>query len=367
MKKILTTTALVGTLLAGTNYAIAQTTITGQLDIGYKALSSKSTTDANGKAVSYRGITRETQINVSNKGKLNNGLDYVAGFSLEMDGGEAINTGSTGENVYIDLIAGKTMFTIGGDHFMNPNFEITNLAGGVSDIDDVVTGQGSTTSTGTLRSLASVYSTNSAASANQAFGAALTQDFGVAKAMIAYFPDRTAGSAMSNDGSGFTAVDAGNSQIEGMIRGNLGVKGLDAFVYRGKSESDTPGTANSGNDLTGTKYGASYNFGQFSVAASQSKVTTSTDMDAKTTSLGVAFAASKDLTIGLIHSKTEADNVASDATSKADVPDEKLKAINIGYNLGPVVANLVYVDGDNNGGVSGNDPKAVHLNLTTKF
>jgi hypothetical protein len=309
-------------------------------------------------------MTRETQINVSNKGKLNNGLDYVAGFSLEMDGGESIGTGATGENVYIDLISGKTMFTIGGDHFMNPNFEITNLAGGVSDIDDVVAGQGSTTSDA---SLAAVYSTNSAASANQAMGAALTQDFGVAKAMIAYFPSRSGGEAMSNDGSGFTAVDTGNSQIEGMIRGNLGVKGLDTFVYRGKSESNTPGTALSGKDLTGTKYGASYNFGQFSAAASQSKVTTSTDMDAKTTSLGVAFAASKDLTIGLIHSKTEADNVDSASTTKAVVPDEKLKAINIGYNLGPVVANVVYVDGDNNGGVSGNDPKAVHLNLTTKF
>lgn len=367
MKKILTTTALASALLVTANASFAQTTVTGQLDIGYQALSGKGATTL-GKEASFRTFTRETQINVANKGKLSNGLDYAAGFSWEVDGGESIAAdGAFSENVYLNFIMGGTTLTISADHIQNPNFEITNLAGGVSDIDDVVTGQGSTSSTGTLRSLAAVYSTNSAQSANQAMGAALTQDFGVAKAMIAYFPDRTGGSAMSNDGSGFTAVDVGNSQIEGMIRGDLGVKGLDAFVYRGKSESDNPGAANSGKDLTGTKYGASYNFGRFSAAASQSKVTSSTNMDAKTTSLGVAFAASKDLTIGLIHSKTEADNVDSAATTRAVVPDEKLKAINIGYNLGPVVANVVYVDGDDNGGVSGNDPKGVHLNLTTKF
>jgi hypothetical protein len=94
-------------------------------------------------------------------------------------------------------------------------------------------------------------------------------------------------------------------------------------------------------------------------------VESNASIDAKTTSLGAAFAVNKELTIGLIHSKTTADGVTTSAVS--NTPDEKLKAINIGYNLGPVVANAVLVDSENVGGVSGTDPRVFFVNLTTKF
>jgi hypothetical protein len=152
--------------------------------------------------------------------------------------------------------------------------------------------------------------------------------------------------------------------MEIMIRGDLGVKGLDSFVYAGKSESDTPGTAGSTNDLEGRKYGLSYNFGQFSVAASRSKVESTSAIEAKTTSLGAAFAPSKEITIGLIHSKTEADGTS--LTARTATLDEKIKAINVGYNLGPVVINAMYAQGDNVGGAA-QDTDALHLNFTTKF
>jgi hypothetical protein len=150
-----------------------------------------------------------------------------------------------------------------------------------------------------------------------------------------------------------------------MVRGNMGVKGLDAFVYRGMQDSDTPGTSTLTEDKTGTKYGLSYNFGQFSLAASQSKVTSTASIDAKTTSFGAAFAVNKELTVGLIHSKTEADSTSTSSVLAAQ--DETLKAINIGYNLGPVVANAVLVDSENVGGVRGTDPRVFFVNLTTKF
>jgi hypothetical protein len=54
MKKILSTTALASALLLSANYGYAQTTITGQLDLGYKAYEAKKT----GKSSeSYRGFT----------------------------------------------------------------------------------------------------------------------------------------------------------------------------------------------------------------------------------------------------------------------------------------------------------------------
>ena len=374
MKKILSTTALASALLLSANYGYAQTTITGQLDLGYKAYEAKKT----GKtSESYRGFTRETQINVQNKGKLSNGVDYAAGFSWEIDGSESVSNAATAsenlgtthgafsENTYINFISGNTTLHIGADHIQNPNFEITNLAGGVADIDDLVAErrQAGNAVGSANSSLAAVHATNDAASASQAHGIGVIQNFGVARASIFYTPG---GAAMANDGSGNSlGTDAGQSQIEAMIRGDMGVKGLDAFIYRGVQDSDTPGTTGFTTDKTGMKYGLSYNFGQFSVAASQSKVESNASIDAKTTSLGAAFAVNKELTIGLIHSKTSADGVTTSAISST--PDEKLRAINIGYNLGPVVANAVLVDSENVGGVAGTDPKVFFVNLTTKF
>ena len=363
MKKILCTTALASSLLVSAN-ALAQTTVTGQLDLGYVA---KSMSTGNG-ATSNRSFTRESQINVANKGKLSNGIDYAAGFSWEVDGNESVGTGSFGENTYIDFIMGKTTITIGADHIQTPNFEITNLAGGVSDVDDVVYGYTAAAATAT-NSSATTHSTNNANSASQAHGIGIIQDFGVAKASLYYAPDRSTGRASANDTTGVAnTVDGGNSQIEVMIRGNLGVKGLDAFAYMGKAESDTPGTAGATNDLEGRKYGLSYNFGQFSIAASQSKVESETSIEAKTNSFGAAFAVNKEVTLGLIYSKTEADaTLATSASKTAGLPDEKLKSVNLGYNLGPVVMNTMYVDGSDVNNTAGNDVKALHINFTTKF
>lgn len=364
MKKILTTTALASALLVTANASFAQTTVTGQLDIGYQALSGKGATTL-GKEASFRTFTRETQINVANKGKLSNGLDYAAGFSWEVDGGESIAAdGAFSENVYLDFIMGGTTLTISADHIQNPNFEITNLAGGVADIDDLVQGHGSST---TNKSLAGIHGTNTANSASQAHGIGIIQNLGVATASFYYAPDRTTGGAAANDAGANTLRDLGQSQMEIMVRGDLGVKGLNAFVYRGTSDTDTPGTTASNKDLEGFKYGASYNFGKISAAASQAKVESATGMEAKTTSFGLAYALNNQLTIGLIQSKTEADALTTSATTKTSVPDEKLRAINIGYNLGPVVVNAMAVQGDNIGGAAGADADALHLNFTTKF
>jgi hypothetical protein len=369
MKKILSTTALASALILSANYGYAQTTVTGQLDLGYKAYEAKKTNKA---SESYRGFTRETQINVQNKGKLSNGIDYTAGFAWEIDGSETVSGtslthGAFSENTYINFISGNTTLHIGADHIQNPNFEITNLAGGVADIDDLVMDRrvAGSTMVNTEGSLAALHGTNNAASASESHGIGLIQNFGVARASIFYTPG---GEAMANDGSGNSGrADTNQSQIEVMVRGNMGVKGLDAFVYRGVQDSDTPGQTGLTDDKTGMKYGLSYNFGQFSVAASQSKVESTATVEAKTTSLGAAFAVNKDLTIGLIHSKTSADGTSTSARSATAVPDEKLKAINIGYNLGPVVANAVLVDSENVGGVAGTDPKVFFVNLTTKF
>ena len=113
--KLMRTTALVGSLMfVGSGISVAQTTVTGNLDLSFKNVQSKLY-----PVNSYQGFGKDSQINIQTKGKLNNGLDYAAGFSLEYDGNDNNGNGTTGwstENTYIDLISGGTTLTIGIDH-----------------------------------------------------------------------------------------------------------------------------------------------------------------------------------------------------------------------------------------------------------
>jgi hypothetical protein len=125
--KLLLSTALIGSIVVA-DLALAQTTVTGNLAINYRAQENK--TAAAGEAGNTRGFGRESQINIQNKGKLNNGMDYAAGFSLEFDGksGAAMgvsndgpNAGSSAqsniqrisrENMFIDVISGTTTLSV---------------------------------------------------------------------------------------------------------------------------------------------------------------------------------------------------------------------------------------------------------------
>jgi len=232
---------------------------------------------------------------------------------------------------------------------MNPDFNITNIAGGKADIDDVTYGIGG--SAGGLS-----FTARKANMASESFGLGVTQDFGVAKVLVNYVPSRTAGQA-GNDNQQSTRgdVESGNSQVEAMIDGNFGITGARAFYYQGKSKSDTGGTSV---DLTGKKYGASYNFGQFTLAAEKADLTSTANVDTNRTDYGVAYAVNKDLTVNLIRTKTSQSDKAV---------DETLKAVNVGYNLGPITLNAWYATASDYNGVAGADGKTFMLMTTTKF
>ena len=159
MKKILTSTALVSSLvLLSAGISNAQTTVTGNLAMSYKATSTDQSTAAQ-KQGNSRQFGKESQINLTHTNKLSNGMGLVAGFSLEFDGSDAAplnissatNAGNsirgvTNENTYIDIIAGNTTFTFGADHMQNPDNTVTNLVG-VADPDDIISGIGGHTTT----------------------------------------------------------------------------------------------------------------------------------------------------------------------------------------------------------------------------
>lgn len=347
MKKTIAKIALVGSaLLISTSLTSAQTTVTGNIDIGLKALS----TDGN-KSQSLRSMTKESQINLQTKGSLPNGMSYAAGMSLEYDGQDVGAIGTHTENNFIDIISGGTTISFSADHMPNGNYSITNIVGGVADIDDVAQGIAAQTPV--------MLATHGA---NAAFGIGIIQDFGVAKASYFYAPSGT-NSPAANDGSGMTGALSGalNSFHEVTVRGNFGVKGLDAGLVINAIDSDET-TAGVSNDVQNYLIALKYTLPNgLAAAVEQSENETKTGVNTKTRALGLGYAVSKDVTVGYQIAKTE--------ISTAATPTEKIQGINIGYNLGPVAITGLFVKADDVGATTttGRNGKAAHVGASVKF
>jgi len=364
MKNMLTRTALVSSVILSVSAAAqAQTTVTGNVALSYKAVSSDGTSTA---ANNYRAFGKESQINLTNKGKLGS-WDYQAGFSLEFDGsdssannGTAANNGTTldgsfNENTYIDFInpGTKTTFTIGADHIMNPDFTMTNLVGGV-DQDDLVSG---------INNRATSF--NAAKnSAYQAYGFGIVQDLGVGKASFNYTPTRSTGQAQNDQMAISTTApntttanfDTGESAYELGFRGDLGVKGLDVALFYNNSHGSAAlgGTS----DLKGRMYAAKYNFGQVTVAAEKGINTAITGLDTTSNSVALGYAIDNSWTVAISESRTTVDGA---------VAKEKIRALSVGYALGPVSASMNYGTVDNIGTNLSNDGQALMGRVNVNF
>lgn len=377
MKKILTSTALVSSLvLSSAGISNAQTTVTGNLAMSYKATSTDQSTAA-AKAGNNRVIGKESQINLTHTNKLSNGMGLVAGFSLEFDGSDAAPTnvnsatnagnsirGVTNENTYIDIIAGNTTFTFGADHMQNPDNTVTNLVG-VSDPDDIISGIGGNTTT--------LYSAGKN-SAYQAYQFGITQTTPIGKFSIAYAPDATTGQANS-DTQGYgstnavTNYDVDKSRYEIGFVGNLGVKDLTVQAFYNKEDNagrkSLDGTKSS--DQKGKMLAARYNLGTVALAYERAETTSLAAIENKSNSFGISFAATKEITLGANYTKTDTDRTAANSTSGPATADEKIKSVSVGYNLGPIVVGLSYGEVDGYNGVSGADGKAVRIDTNVRF
>jgi len=350
MKKTIAKAALVGSaLLISTSLTSAQTTVTGNIDIGLKAFSTDGT-----KAQSSRNMTKESQINLQTKGSLPNGMSYAAGMSVEYDGTDTGSVAMHTENNYIDIISGNTTFSISADHMPNGNYSITNIAGTLADIDDVVDG----ISNGVVAKM------NGAHGATGAFGFGIIQDFGAAKASYFYAPSST-NTPLDNDGGAATLALSGpaNAFHEVTLRGNFGVKGLDAgLVYNTQESENTTGGVN--NDITNYLVALKYTLPNgLAAAVEQSEGEDQSGVTTKTRALGIGYAVTKDVTVGYQIAKTD--------LSTVNTTEEKIQGINIGYNLGPVAlqGNLVKVDNIGTPATSAaqQNGKAAHITASVKF
>jgi len=357
MKKTLKlTTALVGSMLAfGVSAAVAQTTVSGNLALSYYATKNSATAN---QSKTFRGFGKESQINVQSKGKLSNGMDYAAGFSVEMDGADVSDTTAvTGanlqaqqsENVYIDFISGNTTLSVGADHFQNPDVHLANIVGFGYLAADGINGADSS-----MPQHKSPYS---------AYGAGVAQNIpGIGSVSFLYVPNFANGQAVNDIGNAMTKAKTGNGESAKEIgfRGGFGVKGLDVVAFKSYSDSQFAGI-----DNQGTTIGARYNFGNFTIAAQDINVEEAVDSANVTSAItrkgrqyGAAYAVNKDISVGYTYGKT---------TKTATTADEIIHRVAAGYNLGPVSVQVQYTDVGNQANAVNADGQVLGVYLGTRF
>jgi len=335
--KLLVSTALGAVMLSGA--VNAETKITGQLDINYSAQSSSTA------ASSTDGWGRETQVNVSNSGDLNNGMTYAAGFSLEYDG----TTGNVSdENVYIDFTSGNTTFGVSQDHGLNTDSSavprVSINAGSLSTFTGLAYAQGAAIGNGGLH-------------VKEGMGVTLAQKIDSMGAIqLRITPEA------GQDGGANDAIAHGNegSAFDINFQGNAGVEGLTVNLAYAKAEKAGASTYTPNRDSKGIQYGIAYNFGQIAIGAQRAdrELGNSATVDRDTTEVGATFAASDNMSLGVAYAKT-------DVTAQAK--DEEIIQGTIGYNLGAVAVHLNYAEYQNVGGANGTDHDVASIRLSTKF
>jgi hypothetical protein len=403
--KLLLSSALVSGMIVGGS-AIAQTSyntdgVTGSLDLHYRSQSNSTAIYSNDQ------MGRETQLNMGKSGKLNNGWDYRAGFSLEFDGnvrnpvigqqtadanravtasislaacasntltatsvsitaatqGREANSISN-ENVYIDLInaASGTTLTFGVDHIQNiTQTAVPQVMG--NTIDNVAVGIGAR-ATNTM-----------GANPKENIGFGILQSLGSSGITASALYTPSGGDFGSTDQGGLAHQRDGvrNSAYEIGLRGadTFGVKGLTTRAFMNKEKASTSGTI----DLKGSSYGIGYVTGAFGVGIEQHKqnrlagaTTTAVtgiipdasgtaDLELKVRTIGLTYAVSPNVTIGAVRLTTDAETLS----------DETIDSFQIGYNLGPVAIVGAYSRGSDVNSVAGNDVKEGAIRLSTRF
>jgi hypothetical protein len=386
-KKLLLSTALVSGMITGSS-AIAQTTVSGSLDLHYRAHKNSVALQSN------EGMGRETQLNIANKGKLNNGWDYLAGFSLEFDGNPrnpvvgtqtadaykaaAVTVSNTttvsistagscvaiptitassaapssdaternsisNENIYIDFInaSSATTITVGVDHIQNITGSVVPQVIG-NTIDNVAVGMGGK-ATNTM-----------GANPKESIGFGIIQGIPAAglTASAWYAPNNGDFGVADQGAANGSVTGVRNSAYElGLTGANVaGVKGLSLRYFFNKEDSSAANIA----DLKGKSYGAAYQTGPFGLGyekhtQNRTLGTSTADQDLDVKTYGLTYAVNPNVTLGLVQIKTDVSGL-SNAGNK-----EKITSLQLGYNLGPVAVVAAYSKGEN---VQGNGTSA---------
>jgi len=351
MKKLILSTALVGSLVSGMSVANAATSITGNLAISYFATSNDSSASVN-TSKSYNGFGSESQINLAASGDLNNGLKYAAGFSWEIDGTEQLggsdkdNFNASHEGTYIEFMSGNTTVGVGADRDTSIDGLGVNFVGfGYRPISGVGT------------SIA-----NTSYGANTAFGFGARQKFDAGTVSFFYAPNSnpaSTGYSLTQDignSASKSNIDNGENYYSITYAGALSGVNVKAGLNQQTGVSGNTDAKNHGvqvdTSFGKTKVGISRGKSDSSVAIGAAKSTKTT------TEVGVAHALSDTVSAGLTYTQAAASTVSN---------DEIIITASLGYNLGPVSVQLQFKDATDIGGTTGLDAQQLGMYIGTKF
>jgi hypothetical protein len=362
MKKLMLTTAIAG--LALTANAIAQTSITGEIRVTHKAVASETATGTT--TTSGRGFGTEQQINFATKGKLNvGGLDYAAGFSIENDGVQTIN--QFNENTYVDITNASSGTTL--------SFSVDHIQRNDSD-RSAANIFGFAPSEFSSGGHASLMSATPGPGVGQSQSVAVIQDIGkFGKLSYNYAPtltnkDTTVFTHGQGNSENFTETGEKGGYEIGFV-GGLGIQGLTVDYFTSKQ------TKMQARDIKaeGQNIGIRYNTGALTIGAARKiwnddYASAATKVETTEKNYGIAYAVNKDVTVGLLHATAENNiaGVASATTGIATgVATQKLTAIQMGYNLGPVALTVGVARNKDLNGTAGNDSDMIMTRLIGAF
>ena len=297
--KLLLTTAIASGMMISTA-AISEVKISGDIEQTYRSVAYDVTAN---KISGGAGLGAETNIGIAYTGSLENGLAVKAGSIIE-DG--------TADTEYLTLGTDTVSITFGQDTGNNLS---STVVPHISDQD------------GTLYGTANGNTALAATFKNQYGGIAHDKrhvSFD-AQGVGGTFTVRYSPSQDGNRASDSGIDTSGQSGLEILYAGSLGVEGLKVQV--GMQRDNQENESGTTDDTQLTKFGASYNFGQIAVGVDRQQYDNgaTANSDTKSTRFGVVYAATDAIKIGARYTKSDEDGTTA---------DEKMKTLEIGYNLG---------------------------------
>ena len=298
--KLLLTTAIASGMMISTA-AISEVKISGDVEQTYRSVSYDVTAN---KIRGGAGLGAETNVGIAYTGSLDNGLQVKAGSVIE--DGEA-------DTEYLTIGTDTVSITFGQDTGNNLS---STVVPHISDQDGTFFG----TVNGSKTVLVPTFENQLGDEGHDARHISLDT-----KGVGGTFTVRYAPSGDANRASDSGIDTSGTSQLEILYAGSLGVEGLK--VQLGMQRDNQENEAGTTDDTQLTKLGAAYNFGQISVGVDRQQYDNgaTSNSDTKATRFGVVYAATDAIKLGVRYTKTDEDGGTA---------DEKLKTVEIGYNLG---------------------------------
>jgi predicted porin len=411
--KLKLTTALVGSLVAiSAGSALAQqattyydnggkdgTTVSGNMNFSYRE-QRVGNVDATTNYSNLHGFGKEVQININNRGKLNNGWGYAAGFSIEADGTESgkgqyagLTTNATaflgtntsqqtsaisgiyGENNFIDIIIGDTTLSVSADHIQNPDSNPTMMGAPSSYVKPYAMNAGTVNYSTTLTRASSGLYPSSLQSPYENAGVGIIQKTSIGSFSALYVPNRSSDGGSNNsfwgndNGNTPTGQDYNGGKLgtayELGFMGALGVPGLMTSAWYNHSDLNNTkdGTKGYFGKMDGYKANVSYVIGSTGLTAaaeyalsdipSASASPTSAGR-VKAQSVGLSYAITKDFTVAGTYAQSALSDGPNGGTAATTLgsskSDEKIKVVSAGYSLGAVAIKGQYRESTNLGG-----------------